>query len=171
MEIIKKDDIILKVSEMKKILPISLLLIVIDQIVKILVISKLALQQSITIINNFFNITYVRNTGAAWSILSGNVLLLIMISVLALVTIYYYLIKDKDLNKIDIVSYSMLIGGIIGNLIDRIVHGYVIDYLDFKIFNYNFPIFNIADTLIVISIIIIGISLIVGEYREQNRNK
>lgn len=156
---------------MKKILPISLLLIVIDQVVKILVISKLALQQSITIINNFFNITYVRNTGAAWSILSGNVLLLIMISVLALVTIYYYLIKDKDLNKIDIVSYSMLIGGIIGNLIDRIVHGYVIDYLDFKIFNYNFPIFNIADTLIVISIIIIGINLIVGEYREQNRNK
>lgn len=156
---------------MKKILPISLLFVVIDQVVKILVINKMALQQSITIINNFFNITYVRNTGAAWSILSGNVLLLIIISVLALVTIYYYLIKDKDLNKIDIVSYSMLIGGIIGNLIDRIVHGYVIDYLDFKIFNYNFPIFNIADTLIVISIIIIGISLIVGEYREQNRNK
>ena len=156
---------------MKKILPISLLFVVIDQVVKILVINKMALQQSITINNNFFNITYVRNTGAAWSILSGNVLLLIMISVLALVTIYYYLIKDKDLNKIDIVSYSMLIGGIIGNLIDRIVHGYVIDYLDFKIFNYNFPIFNIADTLIVISIIIIGISLIVGEYREQNRNK
>lgn len=156
---------------MKKILPISLLLVVIDQIVKILVINKMALQQSIIVINNFFNITYVKNTGAAWSILSGNVLLLIMISVLALVTIYYYLIKDKDLNKIDIVSYSMLIGGIIGNLIDRIVHGYVIDYLDFKIFNYNFPIFNIADTLIVISIIIIGISLIVGEYREQNRNK
>jgi signal peptidase II len=171
LEIIKKDDIILKVSEMKKILPISLLFVVIDQVVKILVINKMALQQSITIINNFFNITYVRNTGAAWSILSGNVLLLIMISVLALVTIYYYLIKDKDLNKIDIVSYSMLIGGIIGNLIDRIVHGYVIDYLDFTIFNYNFPIFNIADTLIVISIIIIGISLIVGEYREQNRNK
>lgn len=156
---------------MKKILPISLLFVVIDQIVKILVISKLALQQSITIINNFFNITYVRNTGAAWSILSGNVLLLIMISVLALVAIYYYLIKDKELNKIDIVSYSMLIGGIIGNLIDRVVHGYVIDYLDFKIFNYNFPIFNVADTLIVISIIIIGISLLVGEYREQNRNK
>lgn len=156
---------------MKKILPISLLFVVIDQIVKILVISKLALQQPITIINNFFNITYVRNTGAAWSILSGNVLLLIMISVLALVAIYYYLIKDKELNKIDMVSYSMLIGGIIGNLIDRVVHGYVIDYLDFKIFNYNFPIFNVADTLIVISIIIIGISLIVGEYREQNRNK
>lgn len=156
---------------MKKILPISLLLVVIDQIVKILVINKMALQQSIIVINNFFNITYVKNTGAAWSILSGNVLLLIMISIIALGVIYYYLIKGKELKKIDIVSYSMLIGGIIGNLIDRVVHGYVIDYLDFKIFNYNFPIFNIADTLIVISIIIIGISLIVGEYREQNRNK
>ena len=156
---------------MKKILPISLLFVVIDQVVKILVINKMALQQSIIVINNFFNITYVRNTGAAWSILSGNVLLLIMISVIALGVIYYYLIKDKKLNKIDTISYSMLIGGIIGNLIDRVVHGYVIDYLDFKIFNYNFPIFNIADTLIVISIIIIGISLIVGEYREQNRNK
>ena len=156
---------------MKKILPISLLLVVIDQVVKILVINKMALQQSIIVINNFFNITYVRNTGAAWSILSGNVLLLIMISVIALGVIYYYLIKDKKLNTIDTISYSMLIGGIIGNLIDRVVHGYVIDYLDFKIFNYNFPIFNIADTLIVISIIIIGISLIVGEYREQNRNK
>ena len=156
---------------MKKILPISLLLVVIDQAVKILVISKMALQQSIQVINNFFNITYVRNTGAAWSILSGNVLLLIVVSIVALVGIYYYLIRDKKLNRIDIISYSMLIGGIIGNLIDRVIHGYVIDYLDFKIFNYNFPIFNIADTLIVISIIIIGISLIVGEYREQNKNK
>ena len=156
---------------MKKILPISLLLVVIDQIVKILVINKMTLQKSIIVINNFFNITYVRNTGAAWSILSGNVLLLIMISIIALGVIYYYLIKDKELKKIHIVSYSMLIGGIIGNLIDRVVHGYVIDYLDFKIFNYNFPIFNIADILIVISIIIIGISLIVGEYHEQNRNK
>ena len=156
---------------MKKILPISLLLVVIDQVIKVLVINNMTLQQSITVINNFFNITYVRNTGAAWSILSGNVLLLIMISILALVFIYYYFLKDKELKRIDTVSYSMLIGGIVGNLIDRMIHGYVIDYLDFKIFNYNFPIFNIADTLIVISIIIIGISLIVGEYREQNRNK
>ena len=156
---------------MKKILPISLLLIVIDQIVKILVINKMALQQSITIINNFFNITYVRNTGAAWSILSGNVLLLIMISVLALVTIYYYLIKDKDLNKIDIVSYSMLIGGIIGNLIDRIVHGYVIDYLDFKIFNYNFPIFNLADTFIVIGVFLLLLKEIRKENNLDSRNK
>ncbi len=156
---------------MKKILPISLLLVVIDQIVKILIISKMTLLESITIISNFFNITYVRNTGAAWSILSDNSLLLIIISIFALVLLYYYLIKNKELSRIDIISYSMLTGGIIGNLIDRVAHGYVIDYLDFKIFNYNFPIFNIADTLIVISVIVIGISLIVGEYREQNSNK
>lgn len=156
---------------MKKILPISLVLVIVDQLVKILVTKVLALHESIVVIKNFFNLTYVRNTGAAWSILSGNRLLLIFISFIALILIYLYLIKDKDLNEIDIVSYGMLIGGIVGNLIDRIVYGYVIDYLDFKIFNYNFPIFNVADTLIVISIIIIGINLIVGEYREQNRNK
>lgn len=156
---------------MKKILPISLLLVTLDQIIKIIVNNKMLLHESIIIINNFFNITYVRNEGAAWSILRGRTLLLILISIIALVFIYIYLIKDKKLNKIDIISYSMLIGGILGNLIDRIIYGSVIDYLDFKIFNYNFPIFNVADTLIVISIIIIGISLIVGEWHEQNRNK
>lgn len=156
---------------MKKILPISFLIILVDQLVKIIVINNLALQQSIIVIYNFLNLTYVRNTGAAWSILSGNVSLLIVISIIALGLLYHYLIKDKNLNKVDIVSYGMLIGGIVGNLIDRIIHGYVIDYLDFKIFNYNFPIFNIADTFIVISIVIIGINMIVGEYREKNRNK
>lgn len=159
------------VSEMKKILPISISLIIIDQIVKVLITKVLELYESISIIKDFFRLTYVTNTGAAWSILSGNTLLLILISVIALAVIYVYLIKDKELNEIDIVSYGMLIGGIAGNLIDRIIYGYVIDYFDFKIFNYNFPIFNIADVLIVISVIIIGINLIVGEYREQNRNK
>lgn len=156
---------------MKKILPISLVLVLIDQIIKFLITNVIELHESIIVIKSFFNLTYVRNTGAAWSILSGNTLLLILISIVALVLIYFYLIKDKDLNEIDIVSYGMLIGGIVGNLIDRILYGYVIDYFDFKIFNYNFPIFNMADILIVLSVIIIGISLIVGEYHEQNRNK
>ncbi len=155
---------------MKKILPISLCLVLVDQIVKVLITKILGLHESIIVIKDFFSLTYVRNTGAAWSILSGNTLLLVLISIIALVFIYHYLIKDKVLNEIDVVSYGILIGGIVGNLIDRIIHGYVIDYFDFKIFNYNFPIFNIADVLIVISVIIIGISLIVGEYREQNRN-
>lgn len=155
---------------MKKILPLSFLVIIIDQAVKMIVHLNLGLYNSIEVINDFFNITYVRNTGAAWSILSGNTLFLILISLFALVIIYSYFIKDKDLSKTEIISYGLLFGGIIGNLVDRVVRGYVIDYLDFKIISYDFPIFNIADICIVVSIVLICISLVVGEYHEKNRN-
>lgn len=156
---------------MKKILPITIISLLFDQIVKILIVNNMNLFDSINIIDNFFKLTYVRNTGAAWSILSGNRLLLIFISLIALFIIYLYFIKDKKLNKLENVSYGLLVGGILGNLIDRIIYGYVIDYLDFKIINYDFPIFNVADICIVISIILIGITLIVGEVNERNKNK
>ena len=129
------------------------------------------LYKSINIIDNFFNITYVRNNGAAWSILSGNTMLLIMISLIALFLIYFWFIKDKELNKWENIGYGLLIGGTLGNLFDRIVYGYVIDYLDFKIFNYNFPIFNLADMCIVIGVILICINLIGGEICDRNKNK
>ena len=156
---------------MKKILPITMISLLLDQIVKILIINTMNLFDSINIIEDFFNITYVRNTGAAWSILSGSTLLLIFISLIALVVIYLYFIKNKNLSRLENISYGLLIGGILGNLFDRIIHGYVIDYLDFKIINYDFPIFNIADISIVISIILIGITLIVGEINERDKNR
>lgn len=140
---------------MKKIIPISLFIIILDQIVKMIISSKMLVNSSITIIKNFFNITYVKNIGAAFSILSGSRILLIMIALIAIYIIYKLLIKNKNLNRINIINYSLLIGGIIGNLIDRIIRGYVVDYLDFTIFNYNFPIFNIADICIVLSCILL----------------
>ena len=73
-------------------------------------------------------------------------------------------IKDKKLSKLDIVLLSMLIAGIMGNLIDRVIYGYVIDYLDFYIFGYNFPVFNLADTLIVLSAIALFIKSLKEEY-------
>ena len=78
------------------------------------------------------------------------------------VMIYYFLLRNKKLLKIEIITYSLLISGIIGNLIDRILYGYVIDYLDFKLFNYHFAIFNLADTFIVISCLII-LALVIKE--------
>lgn len=71
---------------------------------------------------------------------------------------YKYTKKQTNPNKLAILSHGLLLGGIIGNLIDRIIYGYVIDYLDFMIFNYNFPIFNLADTFIVIGCIILVIN-------------
>ena len=80
-------------------------------------------------------------------------------------------IKDKELRKQDTIVYGLLIGGIMGNLIDRIVYGSVIDYLDFNIFGYDFPIFNLADTLICISVFFLIIDIIKGEIYERNRSK
>lgn len=145
---------------MKKIIIISFFCMLLDQISKVIITNILDVNSSIDIINNFFNLTLVHNDGAAWSILSGNRLLLIFISLIALMLIYYIFIKNKNLKKLDIITYGMLIGGIIGNLFDRVFYGYVIDFLDFKIFNYNYPVFNIADCFIVISAILLIVDVV-----------
>src|SRR5574344_1597763 len=151
---------------MTTLLVISSLIILLDQIVKLLITHNLVVGESIKIINNFFYITYVNNSGAAWSILTGNRILLIVITLLVLFIIYKYLIKDKKLEKI---IYGLLVGGVIGNLIDRVVRGYVIDYLDFYIFNYDYPIFNIADAAIVIAVILLIYLIIKGDKYDSRR--
>ena len=143
---------------MKKVYIFALISLIIDQIVKILVSNYLILGQTIKIINNFFYLTYVQNKGAAFSILIGYRYILIIITFILLYYLYKCIKKQKSLNKLEIISYGLLLGGIIGNLIDRIIYGYVIDYFDFMIFNYNFPIFNLADSFIVIGCIILVIN-------------
>ncbi len=140
---------------MKKILTTSFICILIDQIIKIIITTNLKFTESINVIKNFFRITYLQNNGAAFSILSGNRIFLILITLIALLIIYIFLIKNKNINKIETICYGTLIGGIIGNLIDRVRLGYVIDYLDFNIINYNYPVFNFADICIVVSAILL----------------
>ena len=143
---------------MKKILIFSLIFIIIDVVVKVVVSNCIGLYDTIKVIPGFFNLTYVRNTGAAFSIMENNRMLFIIIGLVAIFLIYKFLIKDKYLNKLSIISYSMLLGGIMGNMIDRILYGYVIDYLSFNLFGFNAPIFNLADTFIVVSVILIFIN-------------
>lgn len=122
--------------------------------------------KSITVIKGFFNITLIGNTGAAFSILSSNTILLIVISVVVLNVIYFGFIKGKELTDFEQLSYGLLIGGIMGNLIDRVVRMQVIDYLDFTFFGYNFPVFNLADIAIVVSMILIVFQIIKGDKHE-----
>ena len=112
---------------MKKVYIIALISLIIDQIVKILVSNYLILGQTTKIINNFFYLTYVQNTGAAFSILIGYRYILIIITLIFLYYLYKYTKKQTNLNKLAILSHGLLLGGIIGNLIDRIIYGYVID--------------------------------------------
>lgn len=139
---------------MKKIGIISLIVIIIDRILKVLVTNNFVLNVRNKIIDGFFYITNCHNEGAAFSLFSGNVLFLIFITLIVLFLIYRTINKE-NVNKIGILAYGLLLGGILGNLYDRIFYGYVIDYLDFRIFKFNFAIFNLADAAIVIGAILL----------------
>ena len=154
----------------KKILIISLIGFFLDRLSKIVIVNKLVLNKSIRIIPKFLYITYAKNTGAAWSILSGNRLLLIIISFIALGLFIYYILKDKNITFVESISYGLILSGIIGNLVDRLFYGYVIDFIDVYIFNYDFPIFNIADFLIVIGVILYGLTCIKSGDKNESSN-
>ena len=150
---------------------ISIILLCIDQISKLLVVNLLTKTDSITIIKNFFYLTYINNDGAAFSILVGKRIFLILIAVLVIVMLIRYIKKNNIQNKLELVSISLIIGGSLGNLMDRVIRGYVIDFLDFKIFTYNFPIFNLADTFIVIGVFLLLLKEIRKENNLDSRNK
>lgn len=141
----------------KKLYIIAAITLLIDIISKLIVTNSLILKQSIKVINNFFYITYTKNTGVAFSLLEGSKIIIIIATIVILIILFTY-IKNKYVNRIEQVAYGLIIGGATGNLIDRIVYGHVIDFLDFKIFGYNYPIFNIADIGIVVGVIILIIT-------------
>lgn len=131
----------------KKVIIYSFIIVIVDLISKLVIDKLLKINETISIINNFFSITKVFNRGASFSILIGYRLLFILIGIITIVVLFKYLNNFK-MNIRNIFAFSLLIGGIIGNLIDRVIYGYVIDFLDFNIFGYDAPIFNIADTCI-----------------------
>ena len=116
----------------------------------------------VNIIDNFFSLTYVLNDGAAFSLFASRTYFLIIISLVCLFFILYELIKNIDDRTLSI-GYSLVLAGLLGNFIDRLIDGYVVDYLSFKIFSFNYPVFNLADILIVLGIIIVIIKEILKE--------
>ena len=153
----------------EKIYSIAAISIMIDQIVKIIIRTKMKLNTSIPLIPNIFNLTYVENKGAAFSILQNTQIFLIIIGLVFLYVIDYYIKKEKKFDKLNIIALGLIIGGIIGNLVDRILLHAVVDYLDFTLI--NFPIFNIADSCITIGVILFIISIIKEEIDSKKNNK
>ena len=153
--------------------------ILLDQLTKIIVTNVLEYEvsngvlinvKSVDVIKGFFSFTYSRNTGAGWSMLSDKTWLLIAITVVAF-GVFIYLMKDFDMKKHRFFSLgiSLMLGGTIGNFIERVFKGYVTDFLDFVIFGYDYPIFNLADSFIVIGVIIMAIISIRKEYYERSK--
>lgn len=127
-------------------------LILADQLSKLYISSTMQVSESIKVIENFFYITYARNTGAAWSIGQGMGFVFVGIAIAMSIAIVYYLYKHSDVKMLTRLTMLLIVAGGIGNAIDRIRFGYVIDFLDFYIFGYDFPIFNIADCCITIAL-------------------
>ena len=146
---------------------IVVICVLLDQITKIVAEANLKEYQSVEIIKGFFDFTLCYNTGGAWSILSNATWLLALISVVALGFMIYTLIKTNSLFYM--ISASVFCGGLIGNLIDRLFNVGVVDFLDFNIFGYDFPVFNVADTFIVISAILIAVSMILEDKKETKK--
>lgn len=136
----------------KKLIIFGIIFLLIDQLSKGLISLYIPLNESFKL-TNFLSITYVHNIGAAFSILQGARWLFIILGIIALNIIYIFFIKDKKLTNFEIIIYALMLSGIIGNIIDRVLYGYVIDFIDITLF--NFAIFNFADSFIVISVILL----------------
>ena len=117
---------------------------------------------TVNIIDNFFSLTYVLNDGAAFSLFASRIYLLILIAIICLFFIIYELKNNLD-DRVLSIGYSLVLAGLLGNFLDRLIDGYIIDYLSFKILGYNYPIFNFADILIVVGIVIVIIKEILKE--------
>lgn len=150
----------------KKIFIYSSIFFLIDLISKIIVIKYL---DKLTIIPNFLTLELVYNDGVAFSLLRGKQLFIILISIIVLIYILKNLVPTIK-NKLETLSISLLLGGLLGNLFDRIVYNEVIDFISFKIFKYYFPIFNLADTFICIGVFILVI-LMIKDGKNENRSK
>lgn len=154
----------------KLIYTVALFFLLLDQVIKFIITKNLVLMEEIPIIKNFFSIYYLKNTGAAFSIFGNKTLFLIIISILCLIFLKYYIKKLKRVTKLTIVSLGIMIGGIVGNLFDRIICKSVIDYLSFSFGNYNFPVFNLADIGITIGAVLLLIDLIKEEIELKKSN-
>ena len=145
-----------------------IVLVTADQFSKFLIVQNIELNTPIKIIDNFFSITYVQNFGAGFSILQNQTTFLLVVGLLAVGAVSYLLIKSTNKETLNRVCYLLIIGGTIGNLIDRFKLGYVVDFLDFVIFNYDFPVFNIADSFLTIGCFLLIISIMLESRNAKN---
>jgi len=132
---------------------VTLPVIVLDQLSKVYIQKTMKLHQTIKVIDGLFDITYVLNKGAAFSFLADKpegftIPFFVIVSVIAIGIIGFLFYKTEKSDYVSLIAFALLLGGSIGNLIDRIRHGAVTDFLDFYIQQYHWPAFNVADSAI-----------------------
>ncbi|WP_106497690.1 signal peptidase II [Lentibacillus sp. Marseille-P4043] len=150
---------------------IALIIIGIDQLTKWIVVKNMDLYEQITIIKDFFYFTSHRNKGAAWGILQDQMIFFYVITAVVIIGVVFYMQKYGRESKLLAFSLSLILGGAIGNFIDRVFRQEVVDFLDFIIFNYDFPIFNVADSALCVGVILVLIATFIDEKKKGNAAK
>ena len=150
-------------------LALSAILIVLDQATKLLILARFADGESIRV-TSFFNLVLVYNKGAAFSFLAGasgwQTPLLVVIALVAIVIVGWMLWRNQSRRLLNL-GLAMILGGAIGNLIDRVAYGKVVDFLHFHLYGWNYPAFNVADSAITVGAVI----LIIESFMPQEREK
>jgi signal peptidase II len=143
-----------------------------DQWTKHIVQQRLPLYHSIEVIGGFFNLTHVRNTGGAFGVFGGErsglgSFLFVAVSLIAIGIILYLFIKAKESEKTLALSFSLVLSGAMGNLVDRLRYGEVIDFFDFHFRSYHWPAFNIADAAICVGIGLMALELLIKDPKKR----
>lgn len=162
------------INNKKYLLFLTVIPLIIDIITKNLIKSKLMLYDAVPVIDGFFNIVYVLNPGAAFSFLhdmneSYRRLFFITVTIIAIFVVLYIFAREKS--KINIAGFALILSGAIGNLIDRIIIGKVVDFLDFYYKTYHFPAFNVADSCITVGVALIIIDILFFSKKRDNDKK
>lgn len=145
----------------------ALIVVILDQITKALVLERMTLHESIPVIDGFFALTYVRNTGAAFGIFAGRspafrVPALLAVAALALGVLLWFVRTVPCERRAVIAACGGVLGGAIGNMVDRAAYGEVIDFLDVYVGAYHWPAFNVADTAITIGVLVLCLDALRG---------
>jgi signal peptidase II len=148
---------------------LAILIILLDQFTKWLVVSQMTFGDSIPIINNVLYITSHRNRGAAWGILQGQMWLFYAITLVVIIALIFYIQKAAKGKWLLGISLALMLGGAIGNFIDRVFRKEVVDFIHTYIFGYNFPVFNVADSSLCIGVVLLMIVMLRDERETKER--
>ena len=151
---------------------VSAIVLVIDQATKLSIDRSMDLHSSTTVVENFFNITYLRNKGAAFGVLANSgyrlpfFILVSLVAIAVIIVVFYRLRPDQ---KFTAFSLALIFSGALGNLIDRVRLGEVIDFLDAHWYSHHWPAFNIADSAICVGVFLLAIDMFIEEKRQKAR--
>lgn len=150
------------------VLSIVAVTIIVDQLTKFLVVKYMTLGQSISVIDNFLYITSHRNEGAAWGILQGKMIFFYVVTLVVIGLVILWIRKlDIKKEKLLVIALSLILGGALGNFIDRVMYQHVVDFINTYIFGYDFPIFNLADSALCIGVFLMAVDAILDIKRHS----